>query len=53
MSKLDNLKGKIDGQEGRVDSWAQRLVDSPHTARVFVAVVLVLALVGLVLWLKW
>ena len=52
MSKLTDLKNKIDGQENRIDTWLDRLRDSPHTARAFVAVVLVLALAWLVLWLK-
>ena len=51
MSKLDDLKRKVDSQEGRVDGWLARLQASPHTGRA-IAVMVFFVLIGLV-WLVW
>lgn len=51
MTKFTDLRDKIDDQENRVDSWLAHLTGSPHTARIVVAIALVLLLGGLALWL--
>ena len=51
MSKLTELRNKIDDQEDRIDDWLMKRVLRPHTARIAIGIALGLVIAGLALWL--